>query len=66
MYYRKAAASEKAPYKSSPFGWAFSFWGQKPKPKAQPNRALFCIMAHNMYVYFELVFSILIVIEVAI
>ena len=40
MNYRKAAASEKAPSKSSPFGWAFGFWGQKPKPKAQPNRAL--------------------------
>ena len=36
--YEKAAASEKAPSKSSPFGWAFGFWGQKPKPKAQPNR----------------------------
>ena len=40
MNYEKAAASEKAPSKSSPFGWAFSFWGQKTKPKTQPNRAL--------------------------
>ena len=38
MNYGKAAASEKAPSKSSPFGWAFGFWDQKPKPKAQPNR----------------------------
>ena len=37
MYYGKAAASEKAASKNSPFGWAFGFWGQKPKPKAQPN-----------------------------
>ena len=30
MNYGKAAASEKAPSKSSPFGWAFGFWSQKP------------------------------------
>ena len=40
--YGKAAASEKAPSKNSLFGWVFGFWGQKPKPKAQPNRALMC------------------------
>jgi len=39
MNYGKAAASEKAPSKSNPFGWPFGFWGQKPKPKAQPNKA---------------------------
>ena len=43
MYYGKAAASNKVASKSSPFGWAFGFWGQKPKPKAQPNRAIVCI-----------------------
>ena len=35
MYYGKVAASEKTASKSSPFGWAFGFWGKKPKPKAQ-------------------------------
>ena len=43
MNYGKEAASEKAPSKSSPFGWAFGFWGQKPKPKAQPNRAIITV-----------------------
>jgi len=27
MYYEKAAASEKAAWKISPFGWAFGFLG---------------------------------------
>ena len=39
MNYGKATASEKAPSKNSPFGWAFGFWDQKPKSKVQLNRA---------------------------
>ena len=35
MYYEKTTASEKTASKSSPFGWAFDFLGQKPN--AQPN-----------------------------
>jgi len=40
MNYGKAAASKKAPSKSSPFCWSFGVGGQKPKPKVQPNRAI--------------------------
>ena len=45
MNYEKAAASEKAPSKDSLFDWAFDFWGQKAKSKAQPNRALIATTA---------------------
>ena len=45
IYYGKAAASEKAVWKNSLFGWAFGFLGQKPKPKAQPNAPSACSAA---------------------
>ena len=57
IYYRKAAASKKTAFKSSPFGWAFGFWCQKPKPKAQPNAPLVYVVTDvlaykpNMYYF---------------
>ena len=49
IYYGKAAASEKAASKCSSFGWAFGFWGQKPKPKVQPNGSLAVTRQHMLF-----------------
>jgi len=40
MYYGKTAAYEKATFKSSPFSWAFGFWGQKPNQTDPKHQAL--------------------------
>ena len=40
MYYEKTADSKKNNLQKHLFNWAFDFWGQKPKPKAQPNRPI--------------------------